>query len=72
MQNHCNQPILKKNLSSEKLEKLIVSEFTDIQPILLNKNWKTTLSFKNDSIVFDIAIPSLQQNSKINKVKSKL
>lgn len=65
-------PILKKNLPIENLEKLIISEFKDIHNVLLTKNWKTNLSFKNNSIIFDINIPSLQQTTTKRKIKSAL
>lgn len=65
-------PILKKNIPSEKLEKLIIAEFKDIHNILLSKNWNTELSFKDNSVNFNIKIPFLQETTKKIKIKSRL
>jgi hypothetical protein len=64
-------PILYSNLDSEKLQKLILEEFKEIQSVLLKKNWKTNLSLTKDSnfnikaIQFDISIPSLTKKNKV-------
>lgn len=69
-------PILSSNMESDKLQKLILNEFKEIQSILLKKNWKTSVSlpknsnFEITSVQFDITIPSLtSKNTKKNKQK---
>lgn len=57
-------PLLQKNLPSEKLNKLILGEFKDIQNILLEKNWKTNMSIQDNNIVFEIKLPSLNNTKK--------
>lgn len=65
-------PILKKSLSSEKLNTLILNEFKNIEDILIKKNWKTTTSIQDNHIVFDIQIPSLEKTNKKSRSKRML
>lgn len=64
--------ILKNYLSPEKLNTLILNEFKDIQEVLLKKNWKTNISLKDDTVIFDIKIPSLDSTNKKSKTKRML
>ena len=50
----------------------ILNEFKDIQEVLLKKNWKTNISLKDDTVIFDIKIPSLDSTNKKSKTKRML
>lgn len=65
-------PILNHHVSSEKLNTLLLNEFKDIQQVLLDKNWKTTISLKDNHIVFNIDIPSLDNTKKKSRTKTML
>lgn len=57
-------PLLQKNLPLEKLNKLILGEFKDIQNILVQKNWNTNMSIQDNNIVLDIKLPTLKNITK--------
>lgn len=65
-------PILKNHISPEKINTLILDEFKDIQNILMKKNWKTNMFIKDECIILNIKIPSLEQNNKKSKTKRML
>lgn len=65
-------PILNNHISPEKINTLLLNEFKDIQQVLLDKNWETTLLIKDSNVVFNINIPSLDNTQKKSRTKRML